>query len=145
MKVLLDVCALVELRDPQGDENVKEAIAAIRDDDLHLSSLTVGELARAIALSASGRKKRALNAWLDALEQQFGERILPVDAKTAHLGGELSARLAGSNRLLRPLDCLLAATALSHGLRIMTRRTSRFDGTGVLIENPWSPVKSQLS
>ena len=55
---------------------MKAAVALIPDDDLYLSALIVGEVARGIALLPDGRKKRALNTWLTALESQFADRIL---------------------------------------------------------------------
>ena len=77
MRVLLDICALAELRHPRGNEAVKAAVALIPDDDLYLSALIVGEIARGVALLPDGRRKRALNAWLITLESQFADRILP--------------------------------------------------------------------
>jgi predicted nucleic acid-binding protein len=136
MRVLLDICALVQLRDPRGDKGVKTAVAFIPDDDLYLSALTIGEISRAIALLANGQKKRALGAWLGTLERQFAERILPVDAEAAHLWGEITARLAESGKVLDIINSLVAATALRHGLHIMTCRAAKFEGTGVLIVDP---------
>lgn len=138
MKSLLDTCVLSELRRPDGLSAVKAAVAEIPDADLYLSVLTVGEIAKGIGLLAAGRKKKALTSWLTGLETQFGDRILAIDAETARLWGELTARAQKSGIIIPGIDGLLTATALRHGLHVMTRNTRHFEASGVLIIDPWS-------
>jgi predicted nucleic acid-binding protein len=137
MKVLLDLCVLAELRHPQGNLAVKAAVARFRDDDLYLSVLILGEVTKGVALLPNGRKKQALYSWLTALESQFTDRILAVDQVTAHLWGDIAARAQQAGLVLPVIDGLLAATALCHGLHVMTRTTSHFAATGALIVDPW--------
>jgi toxin FitB len=137
MRVLLDTCALAELRHPRGNPAVKAAIALISDDDLYVSALTLGELARGVALLADSRKKRALSSWLTALKSLFTDRILSVDPETAYLWGDLSVRTRKAGLILSVVDGLLAATALRHGLHIMTHHTTSLSATGVRIVDPW--------
>ena len=83
-------------------------VAEFADDDLFLSVLTVGEIAKGIALLAAGRKKKALGTWLRGLETNFHDRILSIDSETARLWGEITARLkrpARSSR--RSMACWL--------------------------------------
>jgi toxin FitB len=138
MRVLLDTCVLSELRQPRGNPAVKAAVDLIPDDALYLSVLTLGEIARGIAMLPAGRKKRSLEAWLTGLEGPFADRILPVDHETARLWGELSARVRRAGLVLSTVDGLLAATALRHGLHFMTRSVPHFAATGVLIVDPWA-------
>ena len=137
MKVLLDTCVLTELRHPQGNPAVKAAVALIPDDEIYLSALVLGEIAQGVALLPDGRKKRALSSWLTALGSQFADRILPVDAETAHLWGDISARARQGGYILPVVNGLLAATALRHGLHVMTHATAQFAATGALIVDPW--------
>ena len=137
MRLLLDLCALIELRSPKGNAGVKATIALVSDDDLYVSALTVGEISRGVALLPDGRKKRAFNGWLNALERQFAHRILPIDPEAAHLWGEITARLAQMGQVRPVIDTLVAATALRHGLGILTCHAARFEGIGVLIVDPW--------
>jgi predicted nucleic acid-binding protein len=137
MKVLLDTCVLAELRHPQGDPAVKSAIALISDDEIYLSALVLGEIAQGVALLPDGRKRRVLNSWLTALGSQFADRIMPVDAETAHLWGDISARARQAGHILPVVNGLLAATALRHGLHLMTRTTAHLAATGALIIDPW--------
>lgn len=140
MKVLLDTCALAELRLPEGNLSVKSAVREIPADDLYLSVLSVGEVVKGIALLAAGRKKKALSSWLVALETQFGERILGVDVETARIWGELTARAQKTGIIIPGPNGLLAATALRHGLHVMTRNTRHFEASGALLIDPWLGV-----
>ncbi len=137
MKTLLDTCVLTELREPEGHPAVKLAVAEIPDADLYLSVLTVGEIAKGIGLLAAGPKKKALTSWLTGLETKFGERILAVEIETARLWGELTARAQKAGIIIPGVDGLMAATALRHGLRVMTRNTRQFEASGALNIDPW--------
>ena len=137
MRALLDTCVLAELRRPNGHPRVKAAVAELSDGDLYLSVLTVGEIAKGIALLASGRKRRALASWLNGLETKFGDRILAIDAETARVWGELTARAQKSGEIIPAVDGLIAASARRHALHVMTRNTRHFEASGALVFDPW--------
>jgi predicted nucleic acid-binding protein len=137
VKLLLDTCVLAEIRKPAGNPSVKAAVEELPDADLYLSALSVGEIAKGIALLAAGKKKKALASWLVALESQFQERILGLDAETARIWGELTARAQKKGVAIPAVDGLLASTALRHGLHVMTRNTKHFTASGALILDPW--------
>jgi predicted nucleic acid-binding protein len=137
VRSLLDTCVVSELRKPDGNPAVKSAVAEIADSDLFLSVLTVGEIAKGIALLDPGPKKKALSSWLAGLESQFRDRILAVDVETARIWGELTARAQKTGVTIPATDGLLAATALRHGLHIMTRNTRHFASSGAFIIDPW--------
>ena len=141
MRCLLDMCILTELRHPRGSPAVKAAVGLIPDDGLYLSTLVLGEVVRGVALLPDGRKKRALHSWLTTLESQFADRILSVDHATAHLWGDISARVQQAGLMLPVIDGLLAATALQHGLYVMTRETAHLAATGALIVDPWKEAE----
>jgi len=135
LRVLLDTCAVSELRKPKPDAAV---VAAIPTADLFLSVLSVSEIAKGIDLLADGKRKRELEAWLLELERDYADRLLAVDLETAHIWGEITARLQKAGQALAAVDGLIAATALRHGLHLMTRNEPDFAGTGVLVVNPWT-------
>jgi toxin FitB len=137
VKVLLDTCVLAELRRPEGHPGVRAAVTELVDGDLFLSVLTVGEIAKGVSLLPSGKKKRSLTSWLNGLEARFGERILGVDLETARLWGELSARAQPKGIIIPAVDGLLSATALRHGLHVMTRNSRHFEASGALVIDPW--------
>jgi len=137
MRALLDTCILSELRSPRPNSGVRQAIAEFADDDLFVSVVSAGEIAKGIALLKDSRNKRALDSWLQALEVGYADRLLPVDLETAHIWGELTATAQKRGRAIPAADGLIAATALHHGLHVMTRNTPDFEATGVLLLNPW--------
>jgi predicted nucleic acid-binding protein len=140
VRVLLDTCALAELRHPRGNLAVKAAIALIPDDNLYLSGLSFGEIARGIALLRDGRQKRNLTVWLTGLENQFADHILPVDHETARIWGDVTVRVEHAGLAIGAFEGLLAATALHHGLHFMTHSTPGLAATGTLIVDPWAEV-----
>lgn len=136
MKVLLDTCILAELRHPHKSDSIKVTLAPFTDEDLFLSVLTIGEIAKGIAYLPESRKKHNLTYWLNELEHQFSDRILPIDRDIAHMWGELTARAQSDGITVPSSDGLIAATALYHGLHIMTRNVRHFKATGVFIIDP---------
>jgi predicted nucleic acid-binding protein len=137
MKTLIDTNVLSEARKPDGSPLVKQRLAAAEPDDLFISVISIGEITHGVARLPAGPKRRDLEAWLAITERHFADRILPIDRDIAQLWGEITAKAARSGRSLHAADGLIAATALHHGLRIMTRNTQDYEPTGALLSNPW--------
>ncbi len=138
MNVLLDTCVLSELQRPNANPNVRKAVEIIPDNQLFLSVLTVGEIVKGVHLLPDGEKRRRLEQWLLNLEALFPQRILPIDLETSRIWGEITARERKNGITIPVVDGLLAATALRHGLHLMTRNTKDFRATGVPLLNPWA-------
>jgi hypothetical protein len=79
-----------------------------------------------------------LTAWLELTLRAFGDRILPLTVNIARRWGRLAAQLGN-----KELDLAIAATALEHGLTVVTGNTGHFARTGVPILNPFSPPRSR--
>jgi toxin FitB len=139
LKVLLDTNVLSEARRPNGNRLVRERLAATADEDQFVSVISIGEIAAGTAKLAPGKRRRELEEWLQIAERFFADHILPIDRDIAHLWGDLTARVAKGGHTLHVADGLIAATALHHGLRLMTRNVKDFEPTGVLLINPWEP------
>ncbi len=137
MRVLLDTCVLSEIRKPKGNQLVRRSAEEIADDDLFISVISIGEIAKGIALLDDGRRKRQLQSWLQALERDYASRILPVDGETAHIWGELTATARKHGKVVSSCDGLIAATARRHGLHLMTRNIADYEPTGAMLINPW--------
>lgn len=136
MSYLIDTNALSELKKRQPHPNVASWFAARPAASLYLSVLTLGELRKGIEAMADGTRKASFRDWLEAdVPGYFAGRILIVDAGIADRWGQLSA-LAG--RPLPAIDSLLAATALEHGLSLVTRNLGDFRFPGLRIVNPWT-------
>ena len=137
MRILLDTCVLSELRKPDGHRSVRRTVDEIADDDLYISVVSIGEIAKGIELLEGGRRKRALQSWIQTLERDYADRLLPVDLEAAHIWGELTAAAQKRGRTISAGDGLIAATARRHGLHIMTRNIADFEPTGAMLINPW--------
>lgn len=136
MAWLVDTNVLSELR--KGDrchDGVRAWFARIEDADLFTSVLVVGEIRRGIELlrrrdiaSAS-----ALDHWLARLAEAYAERILAIDSRIAERWGTLN--VPGS---MPTVSGLLAATALEHGLTLVTRDTRHVASLGVPVIDPFA-------
>ena len=103
-------------------------------DDLFLSVLVVGEIRNGIekVRRRDGAAAAALEDWLEGLVASHGDRILPVDRKVAEEWGRLASR-----RTLPVVDGLMAATAIVHGLTLVTRNVRDVSGTGATVLDPF--------
>ena len=131
---LIDTMVLSELRRRQRDPGVVAWIRSQRQEDCFLSVVSIGEIERAITWRRTADPAFAaqLAAWLDQLLRLHGQRLLPVDLVTARRWGQLSADLGHD-----AADLLIAATALEHGLTVVTRNLRLFQPTGVATLDPW--------
>jgi predicted nucleic acid-binding protein len=75
--------------------------------------------------------------WFRQIDEEFADRILVVDRDTTRIWGEITARAQNIGVQIPATDGLIAATALCHGLHIMTRNTKHFAATGAIIVDPW--------
>lgn len=137
MSILIDTNVLREVWHPKGHASVKTAVASLESSAAFLSVITVGEVARSILELPQGAKRASLSQYLKVTEADFGDRILAVTREIAHRWGELTALARRCGLVLPPTDGLIAATALHHGLAVMTRNTRDFAGTGVTVIDPW--------
>lgn len=103
----------------------------------HVSTLTFGELEKGIAKLATTRRRAALEKWFGALRERFQGRVLAVDDVVALEWGRISARVEREGRPVPVVDALIAATAIVHGLAVVTRNTSDIARTGAPIVDPW--------
>ena len=131
---LLDTNVISETRKTRADSGVMAFLSAADSGGLFLSVLTLGELRKGVAAKRRTDPVAAdqLGAWADGIETTFADRMLPVDAATARRWGELSA-----GRSIPVIDTLIAATAISHGLTLVTRNTRDVESTGVPLVDPW--------
>jgi len=137
VKVLIDTCIFREVMHPSGHQRVKDRFAAIDAADMYVSVMTVGEIRKGIEKLDAGPKRSGLEAWIKQLVASSRGRILPVDLDTMEIWGEISGKALKQGTTLPVADGIIAATAIQHGLRVMTRNVKDFESSGVLITNPW--------
>jgi len=133
---LIDTNVISEVRKgARCDAAVKLWYSSIKDSDLYLSSLILGEIRKGIELARPRdlAKAEALQAWLGAVVEAFGDRVIPVDRFVSDAWGRMSAM-----RPIPVVDGLLAATAKVHGLTLVTRNDTDVSGLGVRVLNPFN-------
>ena len=139
MSYLLDTCLISELVSKQPDRKVLDWLDAQIPEELYLSVITIGEIAKGISKIAASQRKEELRIWLnETLLDRFAERIIGIDLETMLLWGELVGNLEKLGRPLPILDSLIAAIAIHNSLSLVTRNERDFVGSGVAIVNPWA-------
>jgi len=101
-------------------------------------AITVGEIQRGITRQPEGQRRLRLEAFLERQLETYSRNILSIDLHVGRLWGELYASCQKRGFNLSASDSLIAATALHHGLHVVTRNVGDFEPTGVLIINPWA-------
>lgn len=132
---LIDTNILSELRKAHRcNPGVRDWFAQRSGDELWLSVLVVAELRRGAALVRRRDPDSAarLESWLIAVEASYADRILPVSLDVAHQWS-----LMGIPDPLPVIDALLAATALTHGLVLVTRNLADVESSGASVLNPF--------
>jgi predicted nucleic acid-binding protein len=135
---LLDTNVISELRRPEkADRNVVAWASTVPATSFFLSAISILEIELGALLSA--RKDAAqgvvLRAWIDdQILPRFEGRILAVDTAVAQRCARLHVPDPRAER-----DALIAATAMVHGLTVVTRNVADFELAGVALFNPWRP------
>jgi predicted nucleic acid-binding protein len=134
IEYLLDTNVLSETRKKKADAGVIAFLQASEASTLYISVLTLGELRKGVATKKheDAEAAKRLADWVDGLEYSFADRILGIDAATARLWGDWA-----SERPRPVVDTLLAATAVLHGLTLVTRNVRDVRGIPVKLLNPW--------
>ncbi len=138
MNYLIDTNVVSETFKPRPNVNVIKWFEATLKDTLFISVLTLGEIRSGIERLPESKKKATLIHWLEHdLCLWFGPRLLNIDQEVADKWGCLYGQKDSD---YPAIDSLIAATALTHQLTLVTRNTRDFDIAGLSILNPWDPL-----
>ena len=139
MKWLLDTNVVSESVRRHPNQQVLAWIAAQPSDALAISILTIAELQHGIAMLANETRERSFDAWMKThVIPNFGERTLPLTIEILVCWLEMSRLLHAKGRPRAAADLLIAATARIHDLTIVSRNVRDFNGTGVVVYDPWA-------
>jgi len=136
---LLDTNVVSELRKAssgKADKKVVEWASETSASSMYLSAISILELEIGILAMErkDSRQGAILRTWLNHhVLPAFSERILPVDVAVAQCTAKLHVPDRRSDR-----DAMIAATAISHGMTVVTRNISDFEQTGAELLNPWA-------
>ncbi len=133
---VIDTNVVSELRKGRrADANVAAWSESVDASALFVSAITIMELATGVLLKERSDPAQGalLRAWLDQrVLPEFADRVLPVDTGVALRCARLHVPDRRSER-----DALIAATAMVHGMTVVTRNVADFVATGVALINPW--------
>jgi predicted nucleic acid-binding protein len=130
---LLDTNVVSELRKPRTHGAVVAWLRAVREDQLYLSAVTLGEIQAGIELTRDQDPAKAaeIEAWIEQVAQAYN--VLPMDAPAFRQWAQL---MHGKSDTLSE-DAMIAATARLHQLVVVTRNVADFKTLGVEILNPF--------
>ena len=138
MKYLIDTCILSELIKARPSEKVIEWVSSKSEENFYLSVLTVGEIQKGISKLADSKKKEKLQSWITIdLKDRFTGRILDIDLVVAQKWGEMQGNAEKQGLVMPAIDALIAATAVCHGLIVVTRNIQDMHHSGARLFNPW--------
>lgn len=138
MNYLLDTNVISELISKQPAARVTAWVDSVDQESIFLSVITIGELKKGVEKLPESNRKNQLNAWLEQdLLVRFQDQIIPLDLPVLLTWGAMYAELERKGKPLPAVDSLLAASALQHGLTLVTRDTADFEAAGISLYNPW--------
>ena len=135
---LLDTNILSELRRPKPEPKVLAFVAGQPIDLLFVSTVTLAEIRFGIELVPDATKRAELNDWLaHKVRPMFDQRALPVSEDVMFKWRLLVEEGRKSGHTFSQPDLIIAATALHHGLTLVSRDTADFEKARVPLLNPW--------
>ena len=135
MSYLIDTNIISEVRKGAScNAHVSAWYVSVTDEDLFLSTLVLGEIRKGIELARprDSGKAEALERWLEEVEAAFNGRVLGIDNAVSDQWGRMSAI-----RPIPAIDGLLAATALTNNMTLVTRNDRDVAGMGATVFNPF--------
>jgi toxin FitB len=141
MAWLLDTNILSELRRPKPEQRVVAFVAGCPLDQLYISAVTLAEIRFGIELVDEPNRRADLNDWLtNKVRPMFGERVLQITEDIMLKWRLLVEEGRKAGHTFSQPDLIIAATAIHHGLTLVTRDRSDYDMARVPVINPWDAV-----
>ena len=135
---LLDTNILSELRRPKPERKVLAFIAAQPLDLLHVSSVTLAEIRFGIESVTDASRRAELNDWLThRVRPMFEQRVLAISEDVMFKWRLLVAEGRKTGHTFSQPDLIIAATALHHGLTVVSRDVSDYQKAHAPVFNPW--------
>ncbi len=138
MKYLLDTCVISELVKPAPNSRVITWMNRIPSERLFLCSLTIGEIRKGLTKFPESKKKERLTDWLNTLLENYQDRIHSIDNTVADNWGIMQGKAEKDGMPMSSIDSLIAATAYTHNLILVTRNEDDFQASNLSIFNPWN-------
>jgi toxin FitB len=135
---LLDTNVLSELRRPKPERSVVEFVASQSLDHLYVSTVTLAEIRFGIELLSDANLRVKLSDWLThKIRPMFEQRVLPISEDVIFKWRLIVEDGRKISHTFSQPDLFIAATALHHGLTVVSRDVSDYAKAGVPLFNPW--------
>lgn len=136
--LLLDTNVLSELRRPRPNARVRNFISRQRLDDLFISTVTLAEIRFGIDSISDPSRRAELGDWLaHKVRPMFEQRVLEVSEDIMFRWRILVEEGRKVGHTFSQPDLIIAATALHHGMTVVTRDTADYERSRVPLMNPW--------
>lgn len=136
--IILDTNVVSELMKPLPAERVSHWVAQEPAGNLCTTSITQAEILHGVLLLVPGRKRKALEAAVEAMfEQEFAGRVLAFDSDAARAYATIAVERRHAGRPISQFDAQIAAIARCTGAVLATRNAADFDHCGFKVVNPW--------
>ncbi len=139
MRYLLDTCVVSEFAKPVPNAGLLDWLEGGDEDTFFLSVLSLGEIQKGIEKLPKSKRKSRLEHWLERdVRARFSGRTLEVSEEIALRWGKILGEAEKQGHPLPVVDALLGATALTHGLTIVTHNENDLSRTGARMVDPWT-------
>ena len=137
MKYLLDTCVVSELVKNIPDQKVKSWFRSVKEEDLFISAVTIGEIVKGTERLPQGKRKEEFIKWMNiGVINRFKNRIIDFDLEVAAVWGRIQANSEDLGRKMPAIDGQIAASAIANNLTVVTRNKSDMEISGVRLFNP---------
>ena len=139
MTFLLDTNVVSEWAKPRPDPGVIDWLAAVDEDRVYISVITISEIRYGIEQMPFGARRKRIEDWfMMDLPMRFDKRILSISFDVADAWGKITNRARAVGRQIGPMDGFIAATAQTTELTLVTRNVADFEFLGLRVISPWT-------
>ena len=137
MRYLLDTCILSEPFRRQPNQHVIAWLRSVDQSSLYTPSVVLGEMRKGVEKMPASVRRGMLEKWLADYLRFYADNIVAFDAEVAMTWGKLVGRLQLEGISTPVIDSQIAATAIHHGMTLVTRNVRDMLATGVEVFNPF--------
>jgi predicted nucleic acid-binding protein len=135
---------VVSIFSPLKNANVSKVFSDWRDEQarantIYLSAVTIHEIEKGVQLllhKGATSKATIIHIWLLGLIAGYGDNILPLDGSVARISGQLEAQAISTGHSPGAADAMIAGTAKTHGLSVITHNVKHFLPFGIAVASP---------
>ena len=136
MSFLVDTNVFSEQLKPRPESRVVDWLQN-NESEIFVSVVTIAEIRRGIERLPDGTRRSDFSSWLSNLSKTMRGSILSDNRSVAHAWGQMQGNLDKQGVRLSAMDSIIAATAIRHGLAVVTRNPKDFSDAPVRVGDPF--------